>query len=165
MHTDPLAALKAKLDAALQSLSDSADLVDSNSVEPVSGNLRLLGEAIAQVIKVQMHLSELRPDLRPPQTTQDVDPPLTDEQQTRVLHLSTEDVNEIDQVLLSSCIVRWRKVAMIVGIAMTNFGSKFHGVPDLYYAQRVAALVSAGQLEAEGDLRKMGASEVRLPTR
>ena len=37
------------------------------------------------------------------------------------------------------------------------------GLPDIYYAQRVLSLVDAGRLEAQGDLKYLRFSEVRLP--
>jgi hypothetical protein len=52
---------------------------------------------------------------------------------------------------------------MLVGGAMMNPDVRVAGLPDLYYAQRVRALVTAGQLVAEGNLDFMCFSEVRLP--
>ena len=52
---------------------------------------------------------------------------------------------------------------MLVGKAMMNSDVRVPGLPDLYYAQRVRALVENGQLVAEGNLDFMRYSEVRLP--
>ena len=94
------------------------------------------------------------------------DPPLTAEQQAIVSALTDEQVAEIDRALLANCIERRRKVAAVVGRTMTDqFMDRFEGVPDIYYAARIRALVERGQLESFGDLGYMRYSEVRLPRR
>ncbi len=101
-------------------------------------------------------------------TSHDVkpDPPLTAEQQAIVSALTDEQVAEIDRALLANCIERRRKVAAVVGRTMTDqFMDRFEGVPDIYYAARIRALVERGKLESFGDLGYMRYSEVRLPRR
>jgi hypothetical protein len=69
-----------------------------------------------------------------------------------------------DALILSFARPRWLKVARIVGDALaTSSDAATMQVGDVYLAGRIAALVSAGQLEAQGDLRNMRRSEVRLP--
>jgi len=70
---------------------------------------------------------------------------------------------EIDEALLANVIHRWRKVARVVGSAMSQLGDKRRGRDDLYFAQRVSSLVQRGLIEADGDLDQMGRCEVRLP--
>ena len=70
---------------------------------------------------------------------------------------------EIDDAILANVIHRWRKVARVVGSAMSQLGEKRRGRDDLYFAQRVLSLVQRGLIEAEGDLEQMGRCEVRLP--
>ena len=54
--------------------------------------------------------------------------------------------------------------AMLVGLAMTrNPNPRVPGLPDLFYADRIRALVAKGMLLAEGNLNCMGYSEVCLP--
>lgn len=91
------------------------------------------------------------------------DPPLSAEQARVAASLSAEVVSRIDAELLSHARDRNRKVAMLVGKAMMNSDVRVPGLPDLYYAQRVRALVENGQLVAEGNLDFMRYSEVRLP--
>ena len=92
------------------------------------------------------------------------DGPLTPEQQTVVEKLSQEDIAKIDDGLLSNCCDRWRKVAMVVGTTMTIGGPyRYEGVPDVFYSQRVKALVATGLLESQGNLDFMRYSEVWLP--
>lgn len=94
------------------------------------------------------------------------DGPLTPEQQAVVEKLSPEDLAKIDKGLLSNCCERWRKVAMIVGTTMMSDGPyRFENVPDVFYSQRVKALVENGLLESQGNLDFMRYSEVRLPKR
>ena len=51
---------------------------------------------------------------------------------------------------------------MLVGLAMNNEAIRVPGLPDLYYSQRVRALVERGELIVEGHLDFMRFSEVRL---
>lgn len=52
---------------------------------------------------------------------------------------------------------------MLVGLAMSNAQLRVPGLPDLFYAERVRALVARGMLLSEGNLNCMGYSGVRLP--
>lgn len=91
------------------------------------------------------------------------DGPLTPEQEAVVEKLSPEDLAKIDEGLLSNCCGRWRKVAMVVGTTMMSDGPyRFENVPDVFYSQRVRALVENGLLESQGNLDFMRYSEVRL---
>jgi hypothetical protein len=92
------------------------------------------------------------------------DPPLTTQQQERVDRLSQSDVALIDQTLLTNTTHQWRKVARVVGSTMMDLEDKITRVPDIYYAQRVVNFVNDGIFEAQGDLRRMRFSEVRLRT-
>ena len=56
------------------------------------------------------------------------------------------------------------KVAKLVAMFMNESDLHFSGVPDVFYAQRVQALVDNGLLEAQGNLKFMRYSEVRKPT-
>jgi hypothetical protein len=74
--------------------------------------------------------------------------------------------SEIDQTLLSFCSKDWQKVAKIIGDTFKAFeGRRGHldkGIADEVDA-RMEILVSTGQLEAQGNIRKWRYSEVRLP--
>ena len=92
------------------------------------------------------------------------DGPLTPEQEAVVQKLSPDDVAKIDEGLLSNCRNRWRKVAMVVGSTMASGGPyHYENVPDVFYSQRVKALVQRGLLESQGNLDFMRYSHVRLP--
>ena len=94
---------------------------------------------------------------------QQPDPPLDLEQSLRVSKLTQAELQEMDRELLAQTSGSWRKVARIVGMAIGVLGRRLPGIPDLYYAQRVRNLVALGKLESQGDLGRMGYSEVRLP--
>ena len=91
------------------------------------------------------------------------DAALSPEESARVAKLSERDIGNIDAALLAEASAQWRKVARLVSGAMSRQSTRIPGIPDLYYAQRVRHLVDNGFLEADGDLRFMGRSEVRLP--
>jgi hypothetical protein len=90
---------------------------------------------------------------------------MTPEQQAIADTLAPEMVRKIDAELLLHARPHERKVAMIIGLAMSNPELRVPGLPDIYYAQRVKALVETGRLLAEGNLNYMRYSEVRLPER
>jgi hypothetical protein len=75
---------------------------------------------------------------------------------------------ELDMLMLSFCDkTYWRKVALIpskVYLALEERGIEFTGATADAFHARMAALVSTGQLEAKGDIRKWRFSEIRLPT-
>jgi Protein of unknown function len=93
----------------------------------------------------------------------DFDPPMSSEAIAIASAIPPHVVKKIDAALLGAASEKWRKVARLVGTVMMNEEWLPEGVPDLYYAQRVRQLVAAGSLEADGDLRIMAGSEVRLP--
>jgi hypothetical protein len=91
------------------------------------------------------------------------DPPLASAEAKLVAQLSSEQVAAIDRTLLAQATHQWRKVAFVVGSAMSKLPDRIHGIPDIYYAQRVRELVARGALVSQGNLRYMRFSEVRLP--
>ena len=74
------------------------------------------------------------------------------------------DTSTLDGHILENCHARWQKVAMI--IAKTAQNVDLTGVHDSYaaIAERIAALVDGGRLEAAGNLQDWRASEIRVPT-
>jgi hypothetical protein len=91
------------------------------------------------------------------------DPPLSFDQARVAASLSKELIERIDAELLKHARRQPRKVAMLVGLAMSNPSLRVPGLPDLYYAQRIRLLVANGVLLSEGNLDFMRYSEVRLP--
>lgn len=91
------------------------------------------------------------------------DPELTQDQMDLVSKLSDSDIKEIDSILLAQAGKQPRKVAMVVAMAMSKLPNKIEGIPDVFYAQRVAALVKVGILLSQGNLRRMRYSEVKVP--
>jgi len=90
------------------------------------------------------------------------DPPLDAEDLEAVAALTRDDLGAIDRAIIAASHTNWRKVALVVGTAMDAYPDLYHDVPDVFYAQRVRALVSAGQLEAQGNLHRIRFSEIRL---
>lgn len=91
------------------------------------------------------------------------DPPLSTEQQDRVELLTAEELQRIDDSLMADASTQWRKVARIVGSAMTANRDSIKDVPDVFYSSRVRKLVEAGRLVSAGNLDYMRFSEVKLP--
>lgn len=91
------------------------------------------------------------------------DPDLTPEQRSRVDQLTDDQIRIIDDSLMANASVQWRKMARVIGSAMTDNSELIQNVPDVFYAERLRKLVKDGKLESEGDLDYMRFSEVRLP--
>ena len=90
------------------------------------------------------------------------DTELSPSEAARIAGLTQADLALIDAALLAQVSNDWRKVARVVGMAMLSMPDRPRGVPDVFFAKRVARLVEAGQVESQGDLRRMRFSEVRL---
>lgn len=90
------------------------------------------------------------------------DPSLSAAEWRSLLRLTRLRVARIDAALLAQASFQWRKVARVVGTAMTKRSRRVAGVPDLYYSERVRVLVRRGVLQAQGNLKAMRYSEVRL---
>lgn len=73
---------------------------------------------------------------------------------------------EIDQLILSFCVERWRKVARVFAEAMQSLEARGIKISDALSDQldaRMKVLVDNAQLEAKGDIREWRFSEVRKP--
>ncbi len=88
---------------------------------------------------------------------------LTEEQKIFVSNLSDEELNGVDQLILSIASYRWKKVAMLVATVMFDYPDAFDELPDVFYSSRIRKLVEEGKLESQGNLMYMRFSEVRLP--
>jgi hypothetical protein len=102
------------------------------------------------------------PDLDPHVQEPEPLPPLSPKELAFVSRLTDNDLRFIDEALLAEADLQWRKVARVIGRAMSR-PTHVQGVPDVFYAQRVRRLVEAGQLESQGNLAYLRFSEVRLP--
>ena len=70
--------------------------------------------------------------------------------------------DELDAALLAQARPQWRKVALVLALTAETFGELGDSEFDIL-AERLHTLVSAGKLQAQGDLAKWRRSEVRLP--
>ncbi|MFG3596991.1 DUF3658 domain-containing protein [Bradyrhizobium sp. RDI18] len=74
----------------------------------------------------------------------------------------TASEEQVDQIILSIIVPRWRKMAAIIWYAVKQGHERGLGVTDEMFAARIQVLVEAGRLERQGDIRKWRHSEVRL---
>jgi len=151
-----LSAASARLDAAMSQVSELA-------LAPIGANLHRIARATRAIEDVQREIYRLRPDLLPATALEDLalDGPLDEAARARVDALQPAQLELIDRTLLAGCDRQFRKVAFVVGRAICELAPQLPGIPDVFYAMRVAHLVELGQLEAIGDLRSMRRSEVR----
>jgi hypothetical protein len=90
------------------------------------------------------------------------DPLPSAEVRLKVAALSEAQLQALDDALLRHVSDDWRKIARVVGTAMGESALRAHGLPDIFYAERVRHLIETGVLEAQGNVRTMGLGEVRL---
>lgn len=92
------------------------------------------------------------------------DPASTPEQRRMVDQLSETEIKEIDQALLSNASDDWCQVTRLVLTTMIELDNG-RGLPNSYFAQRIAHLVRDGILESKGDPTDLQFGEVRLKHR
>ena len=63
------------------------------------------------------------------------DPPLTSEEEQRVNQLREDEIDEIDNTLLSNARLHWQKVAMVVALTMKSCEGRIPPLPDLSMAK------------------------------
>ena len=90
------------------------------------------------------------------------DRPLSSQEEQLAASLPVETVALIDQELLANVQTQFRKVAMVIALAMENPQLEEIGLPDVYFARRIRRLVEDGKLISVGDTKRMRACEVRI---
>jgi hypothetical protein len=159
--------LVAACERASAALSDAeAAIFRMPSGEERSQHLTVLAGMFAALFsQLRAPAIQQYPQLLPAQPLPEVpDTVLEPEVEENVSRLNQLELELIDEALLASCAPSWRKVARIVGSAMTSLLKQFPDVPDGFYARRVIGLVENGKLESQGNLEYMRFSEVRLPS-
>lgn len=89
------------------------------------------------------------------------DPELTPKQTKLVSALSDDQVQNIDNAILSVADEQFRKIAYIVGTVMSDSHNRLIEIPDVFYSQRVKHLVAIGLLDVQGNLKNMRSCEVK----
>lgn len=159
-----LESINERLRVAAEQLDQAANELRDLPLEPSKQHILAIGEALANVFRIQNEIYRLRPDLQPAYLIEESPEPdgeLTSEQVKSVEQLTDDEVKAIDDALFSNTATKWRKVARVVGATMMERPCRLEGIPDIYYSQRVQKLVSDGLLESQGNLTCMRRSEVR----
>jgi len=87
---------------------------------------------------------------------------MTAEQKSMVDQLSEADIKEIERNLLENASDEWCKVGRIVLTTMIEREEGVTGLPESFFAHRIAKLVKEGLLESRGDASNIKLTEVRL---
>ena len=164
---ESLNSLSEHLQIAADRLDQAANEIRDLPLEPTKKHIRLIAESLANIFQIQHQIYEQAPELKPDYLkaeTPKPDPDLTEDEKLLVEKLSLEEIQEIDNLLLSHAHSNWRKVAMIVGLTMSDLENRAIGIPDIFFAQRVRKLVDEGRLDSQGNLQYIRFSEVRLPS-
>lgn len=91
------------------------------------------------------------------------DEPMTPEAEAQARLLTGEQLQRIDECLLSHTSRQWRKVAYVIGRTLIELGPEFPDLPDGICSLRIKHLAESGAIEAAGNLGRMRYSEIRLP--
>lgn len=90
--------------------------------------------------------------------------PLTEQQyRERIDALTPDQLQRIDDTLMAGASTEYRKVARVVGIAMSANEDSIQRIPDYFYASRVQKLVAEGRLISQGNRESIRHSEIKLP--
>ncbi len=87
------------------------------------------------------------------------DKKLTSEQLVLVNALSSEELREIDEVVLSCCSGKYKKIAKICAEVNAHHGYR---LPDVFIADRIREYISEGALQYQGYLKNMRYCEVKI---
>jgi hypothetical protein len=152
----------AACERALANLTEAEVAIAQISDSTERGELmRALSRSIGEVLAgVRAPAVIQYPDIQPPEPRGEPDTTLDAEELAVVDKLTIAEVSVIDSALLAECASTWRKVARVVGYALRS--PELEDVPLGYVVQRVTALVEAGDLASQGDVRYIRSSEVRL---
>jgi hypothetical protein len=83
-------------------------------------------------------------------------------EQTAAASLCPEDLERIDNTVLSHARPKWRKIAMVVSLTTKDLRARHPELTEVFYVRRVASPVREERLEARGNLSFIRFSEVRL---
>jgi hypothetical protein len=71
------------------------------------------------------------------------------------------NLQRVDELLLSHVTSHWQKVAMVIGLTMLDAESAVAGIDDSFLTARVRQLAKAGLIESQGELDQIRYSEIR----
>ena len=86
----------------------------------------------------------------------------TEEEVAQMRAATPIEAREVDLLILGACTVRWRKVAMVIALAMNEFESRFGHLPLAYLQARMQELEDLQAVQIQGDVWAMRHSEIRL---
>jgi hypothetical protein len=154
------------LQAAMQQartalIAATADIVSMPEGEERSSQLRALATIlVGSHEELRAQAIRLCPDLERAAPIPDAQ--LHESELVAVSRLKDSDIGIIDRALVASSTSSWKKATRVIGDTLVTLNSQFPDVSRGFYAQRVAALVRSGGLQAQGNLEFMRLCEVKL---
>lgn len=79
--------------------------------------------------------------------------------------MESAPIDYFDHLLLKQAAPEWRKIARVVGDTISYNSETYWQVNELMLLTRIASLIDAGKLLADGDPSEMQTCHVRLPGR
>jgi hypothetical protein len=148
----------------LRALGRALDKATSAFFELDKEERKILYEPI-QDFAIHLHFAMLNfvyaqhPELRPP----DQAPTISSDLRWKDVKLpKSVSKADLDAIIFSVLTSRRQKAAMVIGKAMTHCREHSLPIDDEILGARIEALAESGRIEAFGDLRLWGHSEVKL---
>ncbi|OYT91667.1 MAG: hypothetical protein CFE43_12025 [Burkholderiales bacterium PBB3] len=162
MRQDHPPDLQAALEHASTALTAAiAELSAMPEGEERSGRLRDIATMLAGSTEaLRAQAIQLCPDLESAEPIPDTQ--LHESEREAVSRLTVSDIKVIDRALVASATTAWRHGTRVIGETLVSLNDQFPGVSLGFYAQRVAALVQSGKLQARGNIKFMRLCEIKL---
>jgi len=103
------------------------------------------------------------PSELPPEEPEELVP--TEEEIAQMRAATSAEAQAVDELILSQCTERFRKVAMVAAKVLREFDGRFPHLPMPYIIARIQELEEAGVLEVAGYVWYPRHSELRLVRR
>ncbi|MGH8054570.1 MAG: hypothetical protein ACREP4_11700 [Stenotrophomonas sp.] len=88
-----------------------------------------------------------------------------DDQEGReaIERLQAQDLEKIDQSILSSLDQTWKKAGFVTTGVLLAAPDEYEDIPESFYALRIGVLASESRIEVKGSLEVLKTCEIRLP--
>lgn len=154
--------LRTALELARDSLSAAAaDIASMPEGKERSSQLRALATIlVGGHEEFMVHAIRLCPDLE--RTAPIPDAQLHESELEACSRFKDYDIEVIDRTLVASSTSAWQQATRVIGNSLVTLNKEFPGVPLGFYAQRIAALVQSGRLQARGNIDFMRLCDLKL---
>jgi hypothetical protein len=147
---------------AVDEINRASEVIFSLDKDERSALARPLGETVSTLhFELLQAIYKQYPDLRPP--TREIPVINTVRRWEEIVLPESVSENDLDGIIFSVLSLRLQKTAMVIVKAHQRCEELKLPIDADVLGVRILALVEAGRIESEGDVRKWRFSEIRLP--